>query len=86
VSVVSLSLDALGFRLLVTLSIGLSLEVSIDTGHALVVSEGHGPGGIALLATHPTDPDTAFTVGCTDRTLKVWALDGLRPSSRAKVS
>ena len=67
----SICTDAVFKRLLITVSNSLMLEMSIDSGAVMLVSEGHMSVGNVALASHPTVPHVIVTGGF-DGFLKLW--------------
>jgi WD40 repeat protein len=67
----SICIDAVFKRLLVTISNSTMLEISIDSGAVMLVSEGHMSLGNVAIAAHPSDPNLVVTGGF-DGFLKLW--------------
>lgn len=67
----SICTDAVFKRLLITVSNSTMLEVSIDSGAVMLVSEGHMSLGNVAVAAHPSDPNIIVTGGF-DGFLKLW--------------
>lgn len=69
--VTTMCTDSIFKRLLLTLSNSLILEVSVDSGAVLLVTEGHISGSFVALASHPKDTRILVTGGY-DGWLKCW--------------
>lgn len=67
----SICTDAVFKRLLITVSNSTMLEISIDSGAVMLISEGHMSLGNVVVAAHPTDPNIIVTGGY-DGFLKLW--------------
>jgi WD40 repeat protein len=76
-SVTSLATDSLCNRLLFTLSTSAIVEVSVDSGSAIVLAEGLSH-RLSAFATHPTETHTIVTAD-QDNLLKIWDIS---PASR----
>lgn len=67
----SMSTDSVFKRLLLAVSNSTLLEISIDSGAVMLVSEGHMSIGNVAVAAHPVDPNIIVTGGF-DGFLKLW--------------
>jgi WD40 repeat protein len=70
-SVSSIAVDSNFRRLLVTLESSFMLEIAVDSGAVLLVTEAHSLGRLNAIAAHPINPKLLITAGA-DCLFRVW--------------